>query len=159
MVIAQQPNMPITQVENTTNISTGEADVANAQRRSGSRGTRSRNGGSASWRKPKLTTRKHKPIWPATRLLIAKEEVSQQEYDQVVRRRQGAGGCGAASQARLQSAAQIVDQKRAQLARSGEPVAQYRRNAPRAACDSARDRAIGAGQRAKLRKRKWNKRN
>ncbi len=31
MVIAQQPNVPITQVENTTNISSGEADVANAR--------------------------------------------------------------------------------------------------------------------------------
>ncbi len=31
MVIGQEPNVPITQVENTTNISSGEADVATAR--------------------------------------------------------------------------------------------------------------------------------
>jgi membrane fusion protein (multidrug efflux system) len=31
MVLAQEPNIPITEVENTTNISTGEAGVANAR--------------------------------------------------------------------------------------------------------------------------------
>ena len=41
MVFAQQPNVPLTEVENVTNISTGEADVATAQAALGGRRARS----------------------------------------------------------------------------------------------------------------------
>ena len=82
-VTAQQPNIPITQVENTANISTSEAGVTTAQavlaaaehdRPDTSRRTSFRSGSEQrqSASEPDLARYK---------ILIANEEVSRQEYD------------------------------------------------------------------------------
>jgi membrane fusion protein (multidrug efflux system) len=64
------------------------------------------------------------------KLLIAKEEVSQQEYDQIVAAAKAQAATVEANQASLQSSAQTVDQRRAQLSEAESRLAQYRRTAP-----------------------------
>ncbi len=64
------------------------------------------------------------------KLLIAKEEVSQQEYDQIAATAKAQAATVTANEAALQSAAQIVDQRRAQLEEAQSRLAQYERNAP-----------------------------
>ncbi len=129
MVIAQEPNVPITQVENTTNISGGEADVANA--RAGlSAAERDRETAEAQLAESEANNAKAQADLVRYKLLIAKEEVSQQEYDQILAAAKAQAAAVAGSQASLQSSAQVVDQKRAQLAQVESRLAQYRRNAP-----------------------------
>ncbi|HZS56079.1 MAG TPA: HlyD family secretion protein [Bryobacteraceae bacterium] len=129
LVIAQQPNIPITQVENTTNISTGEADVANAQAAL-SAAERDRESDAARLTEAEANNARAQADLARYKLLIAKEEVSQQEYDQVVAAAKAQQATVAAAEATLQSAAQIVDQRRAQLAQAQSKLAQYRNNAP-----------------------------
>ncbi|MBV8895076.1 MAG: HlyD family secretion protein [Acidobacteriaceae bacterium] len=129
MVVAQEPNVPITQVENTTNISTGEADVANAQAALAA-AERDRESDAAKVSEAEANNARAQADLARYKLLIAKEEVSQQEYDQVVAAAKAQAATVAASEATLQSAGQTVDQRRAQLAETQTRLAQYRRNAP-----------------------------
>lgn len=129
MVVAQQPNVPITQVENTTNISTGEADVANAQAALAA-AQRDRDSDAAKLAQAEANNAKAQADLARYKLLIAKEEVSQQEYDQVVATAKAQEANVTASNATVQSADQTVDQRRAQLAEAQSRLAQYRRTAP-----------------------------
>lgn len=129
LVIAQQPNVPITQVENATNISTGEADVANAQAALGA-AERDRESAAAKVAESEANNAKAQADLARYKVLIAKEEVSAQEYDQIVAAAKSQSAAVQASQASLQAAAQTVDQRRAQLQEAQSRLAQYRRNAP-----------------------------
>lgn len=129
LVIAQQPNVPITQVENVTNISTGEAGVANS-RAALAAAEQDRDSAEAKLTESEANNAKAQADLARYQILIAKEEVSQQEYDQIVAAAKAQKATVAANQASLQSAAQTVDQRRAQLAESESRLAQYRRNAP-----------------------------
>ncbi len=129
MVVAQQPNIPITQVENTTNISTGEADVANA-RAALAAAERDRDSDAAKLAQAEANNAKAQADLARYKLLVAKEEVSQQEYDQVVATAKAQEANVAASKATLEAAGQTVDQRRAQLAEAQSRLAQYQRNAP-----------------------------
>jgi membrane fusion protein (multidrug efflux system) len=129
MVIAQQPNVPITQVENTTNILAGEADVANAQAAL-SAAERDRETSAAHLAEAEANNARAQADLQRYKLLVAKEEVSQQEYDQVVATAKAQAATVVASQSSLQSAGQLVDQRRAQLAQAQSRLIQYQRNAP-----------------------------
>ncbi|HZQ51401.1 MAG TPA: HlyD family secretion protein [Bryobacteraceae bacterium] len=129
MVFAQQPNVPITQVENTTNVSTGEAGVANA-RAALAAAERDRDSAEAKLDESEATNARAQADLSRYKILIAKEEVSQQEYDQVVAAAKSQAATVKANQAGLQAASQTVDQRRAQLAEAESRLAQYRRNAP-----------------------------
>ena len=130
MVIAQQPNVPITQVENTTNISGAEADVANAQAALAA-AERDRESSAARLAEAEANNAKAQSDLARYKILIEKEEVSQQEYDQVVAAAKAQAASVAAAEATLQSSGQIVDQRRAQLAQVQSRLTQYERNAPR----------------------------
>jgi membrane fusion protein (multidrug efflux system) len=65
------------------------------------------------------------------KLLIAKEEVSQQEYDQIAATAKAQAATVLANQAGVQSAQRVIDQRRAQLQQSQSRLEQYRHNAPR----------------------------
>ncbi len=82
-VVAQQPNVPITQVENTTNILSAEADVANAQA-AFIAAQRDRESSAAHLAEAQANEAKTQADLARYKLLIAKEEVSEQEYDQIV---------------------------------------------------------------------------
>ncbi len=130
MVFAQVPNVPITRLENTTNISTGNAEVANAQAAL-SAAQHDRQSSAAKLTESEANNARAQADLDRYRLLIAKEEVSQQEYDQIVAAAKAQAATVLANQAGLQSAAQIVDQRRAQLLQAQSRLDQYQSNAPR----------------------------
>ncbi len=129
MVIAQQPNVPITQVENVTNISTGGADVANA-RAALAAAQRDREASAAKVTEAEANSARAQADLARYKLLIAKEEVSEQEYDQIVAAAKAQAASLVSTQASLEAAAQTVDQRRAQLEEMESRLAQYRRTAP-----------------------------
>jgi membrane fusion protein (multidrug efflux system) len=128
-VAAQEPNIPITQVENTTNISTGEANVANttASLRAAERDLET---AQAKLKESQANLAKSQADLARYKILIAKEEVSQQEYDQIVATAKAQEATVAGNEAALQSAAQLIDQRRAQLAESQSKLLQSQRNGP-----------------------------
>ncbi|MBV9499356.1 MAG: HlyD family secretion protein [Acidobacteriaceae bacterium] len=129
MVIAQRPNVPITQVENTTNISSAEADVANARAALGA-AERDRETAQAKLTESEANNARAQADLARYKLLIAKEEISQQEYDQIAATAKAQQATVLGNQAALGSSAQIVDQRRAQLAQAESKLAQYRSTAP-----------------------------
>ena len=81
-VTAQRPNIPITQEENTQNISGGEADVANAEAAIGV-AERDRESAAARLAEAQANAAKAQADLARYTVLIKNEEVSQQEFDQV----------------------------------------------------------------------------
>lgn len=129
MVFAQQPNVPLTEVENVTNISTGEADVANAQAALAA-AERDRESYAAKLAEAEANAAKAQADLRRYKQLIAKEEVSQQEYDQVAASADAQQAVVASSRADLEAAAHVIDQRRAQLAQAKTKLAQSRHSAP-----------------------------
>jgi len=129
MVFAQQPNVPLTEVENVTNISTGEADVATAQAALAA-AERDRESYAAKLAEAEANAARARADLGRYKQLIAKEEVSQQEYDQVAASANAQQAVVARSRADLEVAAQVIDQRRAQLAQVQSKLAQSRRSAP-----------------------------
>lgn len=130
MVIAQQPNVPITEVENTTNISAGTADVANAEAALAA-AEHDRESSAAKLAESEANNARAQADFARYKLLIAKEEVSQQEYDQILAAAKAQAATVAANQAGLQSAARTVDGRKAQLEQAQSKLTQYQHNAPR----------------------------
>ncbi len=130
MVIAQEPNIPITQVESTTNISTSGAEVTNAEAALAA-AERDRESAAARLAEAEANNARAQADLARYKLLIAKEEVSQQEFDQILATAKAQAASVAASQAGLQSAARTVDGRQAQLQQSQSRLEQYRHNAPR----------------------------
>lgn len=129
MVIAQEPNVPITQVENTTNISSAQAEVANA-RAAVSVAQRDQEAAGAKLAASQANNAKAQADLARYKILIAKEEVSQQEYDQIAAAAKAQAATVTADQASLGSARQVVAQKRALLAQAESKLAQFQHNAP-----------------------------
>jgi membrane fusion protein, multidrug efflux system len=129
MVVAERPNIPITEVENVTNISTGEADVANTQAALAA-AERDRDSAAARVVEAEANNEKAQADLARYKLLIAKEEVSQQEYDQIVAAAKAQAATLASNQASLAAAVHTVDQRRAQLLQAQSRLTQYRRTAP-----------------------------
>ena len=129
MVVAERPNIPITEVENVTNISTGEAEVANTEAALAS-AERDRDSAAAKVVEAEANSAKAQADLARYKLLIAKEEVSQQEYDQVVAAAKAQAAALMSNQASVAAAKHTVDQRRAQLLESQSRLAQYRRTAP-----------------------------
>ena len=129
MVIGQQPNVPITQVENSTNVTTGEADVANAQAAL-SVAERDRESAAATLAQSEANSAKAQADLERYKVLIAKEEVSAQEYDQIVATAKAQAAAVKANEANLQAGVQTVAQRGAQLQESESKLGQARRNGP-----------------------------
>lgn len=129
MVIAQQPNVPITRVENVTNITAAQADVVNAQAALAA-AKHDQEGAAAKLSESEANNARAQADLARYKLLIAKEEVSEQEYDQIASTAKAQQATVAANRASLEAAAQTVDQRRAQLDQARSRLAQYQRNAP-----------------------------
>lgn len=129
MVIAERPNLPITQVENITNISGGEAEVANAEAALAA-AERDRDSSAAKVVEAEATNARAQADLARYKILIAKEEVSQQEFDQIAAASKSQAATLLATRAALLSSERTVDGRRAQLAQAQSRLAQYRRNAP-----------------------------
>ena len=129
MVFAQQPNVPLTQVENVTNISSGEAEVANAKAALAA-AQRDRESLAAKLVEAQANGAKAQADLGRYKQLIAKEEVSQQEYDQAAASANAQDAIVASSRADLEASAHVIDQRRAQLAQAETKLAQSRHSAP-----------------------------
>ncbi len=129
MVFEQQPNVPITQVQNSTNISGAEADLANAQAALAT-AERDVETAKAELAEAQANNDKAQSDLARYKTLIAKEEVSQQEFDATASAARAQSAAVAAAQATVESDLQIVNQKRAQLAQSQSRLMQYQSNAP-----------------------------
>ena len=129
MVFAQQPNVPITQVENTANISGGEADVDNATAAIAA-AQHDLDSARAKLAQAQANSDKAQSDLARYKILIAKEEVSQQDYDSADPNAKAQAAAVAAAQATIESDTQIVKQRQAQLAQVESKLIQYRRSAP-----------------------------
>jgi len=127
-VSAQQPNVPITQAENVTNLSSGEAQVASS-RAALETAERDRDTARARLAESEALNTRAQADFERYKLLIAKDEVSQQEYDQIVATAKSQAATVAANQAALSAAEHTVDQRRAQVAESQARLAQYQKTA------------------------------
>lgn len=129
MVTAQRPNLPITQVENTTNISTAEASVASA-RAALAAAEHDRDTVSARLAEAEANNARAQADLARYKVLIGAEEVSQQEYDQVAAAAKAQAANVAGSRSAVASATGIVEQRQAQLNEAQSRLNQYRRTAP-----------------------------
>ena len=127
-VTAQQPNIPITEVENITNVASGEANVANA-RAAFEAAQHDRDSASARLAEAEANNARAQADLARYKILIAHEEVSQQEYDQVAATAAAQAATVSASQAALASAGRIVAQRRAQVDEAASRLQQYRQTA------------------------------
>jgi membrane fusion protein (multidrug efflux system) len=129
MVAAQQPNIPITQVESLTSISTAEADVATAQ---AAEAVADRDRATAAARVAEAKANYTKALQDLDRykILIAKEEISQQDFDQAAATAKAQSAAVDVSEAALESEARTVDQRKSETAAAVSRLAQAKRNAP-----------------------------
>ncbi len=145
-VTAQQPNIPITQVENTANISTSEAGVTTAQAVLAA-AEHDRDTAAARLSEAEANNAKAQADLARYKILIANDEVSRQEYDQVEAAAKAQAANVAASRSAVESAARIVDQRRSQVDEAKTRVTQYRQNAPQqVAIRQASVRSLQASQ-------------
>jgi len=128
-VTAQRPNVPITQIETSTNITAAEADVANAEAAVGV-AERDRESAAARLAEAQANAAKAHSDLERYTLLIKNEEVSQQEFDQVAATAKAQDATVAANRAAVEAAGRTVEQRQAQLAQVKSRLSQYQRNAP-----------------------------
>lgn len=130
MVTEQRPSVPITQVQNLTNITSAEAGVANAKAALEA-AQRDRQSYAAKLAASQATNAKAQADVERYRPLVKKQEISQQAFEQAVAEAKADAAAVAANKAALEAAAQIIDQRKAQLKQAQSQLAQYRRVAPR----------------------------
>jgi membrane fusion protein, multidrug efflux system len=126
---ALRPNVPITEVETSTNISGAEADIANAMAAVGV-AQRDRDSAEARLTEAEANAAKAHSDLERYSLLIKNDEVSKQEYDQVAATVKAQDAAVAANRGAVGAAGRVVEQRQAQLALAKSRLAQYQRNAP-----------------------------
>jgi membrane fusion protein (multidrug efflux system) len=129
MVSAQQPNIPITLVDNSSNISGSEADLENSQAALAA-AERDVETAKAHLLEAQANNEKAQSDLERYKTLIAKEEVSKQEYDAAVSTAKAQAAAVGVAQSTIAADLQIVNQKRALVAQAQSRLQQYRRNAP-----------------------------
>ena len=125
MVTAQQPNVPIAEVETSANVTGAEADVANAEAAI-AQTERDRDAAAAKLTEAEANNVRAQADLARYKILIANEEVSQQEYDQIAATAAAQAANVVSNRASVEAAARLVDQKRAQLAQVRTRLLQYR---------------------------------
>jgi membrane fusion protein (multidrug efflux system) len=129
LVQAQRPNIPITQVQNLTGISTADADVATA-RAAEAVAESQRATAEAKLAETKANYSKALQDLERDKILIAKEEISQQEYDQADSAAKAQAAAVQADEASLQAMVRTVEQKKSETAAAVSRLNQARSNAP-----------------------------
>jgi membrane fusion protein (multidrug efflux system) len=143
-IAAQNPNVPITQTGNETNISTGqaqvqtgEAAVASAEHDAAAALGRQREA-EAQLRQAEANNAKAQADLERYQALVAKDEIPRTQFDQIVAASKAQSAAVDSAQASVEvnrsaaeSSARMVDQRRSQLAESRTRLAQSNSNAPR----------------------------
>ena len=128
-VAFQQPNIPITHAENTANVSSAEAGVADAVA-TVSAAEHDADSAAARLAEAEANNAKAQSDLARYKILIANEEVSQQEFDQIEATAKAQSANVAAARSSLASANRVVDQRKAQLQQAQSRLGQYQKTAP-----------------------------
>jgi membrane fusion protein (multidrug efflux system) len=127
-VSAQQPNVPITQAENTANVAGAEASVANAEAAVGV-AQHDRDTATARLAEAEANNARAQSDLARYKILISKEEVSRQEYDQIEAAAKAQAANVQAARSAVESSGRVVDQKKAQVVEAQSRLRQYRQTA------------------------------
>ncbi len=143
------PNVPITATTNQSSITSTEADISNAEAGISS-AERDHDADLARLREAQANNARDKSDLARYKILVAKEEVSQQDYDDKLAAVEASNALVQSLQAMAESAAHVVDQRRAALRSVQVKLQQVQTNAPqemeirRAAVQSAQATALAA---------------
>jgi len=127
-VLIQQPNIPITRVESGVSVSSAEAGVDSAQAVLAA-AEHDRDSAVAKLTEAEANNARAQADLARYKILIANEEVSQQEYDQVEAEAKSRAATVAASRANAESGGRVVEQRRAQVQEATNQLYQYRSTA------------------------------
>jgi membrane fusion protein, multidrug efflux system len=127
---AQNPNVPITQLSNSSTVEMDEATVVNAQAAVAS-AEQDYTSNLAKLRQAEANNRKSQADLVRYKKLADEQEISQSDYDQYVANAASQQADVEASQAAADSYARIVDQRKAQLRQEQTKLAEDKTNSPR----------------------------
>jgi membrane fusion protein (multidrug efflux system) len=126
---AEQPNVPVTETTNQTNIANASSEVTGSE--AGVEGAeRDYEAALAKIRESEANNAKAQLDVERYRPLAEKDEIPKEQFDQVVATAKALAATVTANQAAAASARRQVDQRRAQLRESEQRAEETRRNAP-----------------------------
>jgi membrane fusion protein, multidrug efflux system len=129
-VTAEVPNVSITETSNQTTVSTSEADIANAQAAIAA-AERDYEAGEAKVHEAEANSVKAEADVARYKMLVDKDEVSKQEYDQAVAAAKATAATVASARASAAASQSVVKQRQAQLAQTESRLSEARVNGPR----------------------------
>ena len=127
---AEQPNVPVTEVTNQTNIATASADVESAQAGVAA-AQRDYDASVAKIQEAEANSAKAQSDVARYRPLADKDEVPREQYDQVVANAKALAATVEANRASAQAALQQVEQRKAELVEAQRRSEEAQKNAPR----------------------------
>ncbi len=148
-IVAGQANIPITSTTTQTTIETARSEVANAQA-SLAEAQRDHDQETAKLAEAQFNNTKAQADLARYRMLVAKDEVSHEEFDQRVAAAEAAAARVRAQEAALAGARKVIDQRRATVETANARFNQAQSNAPqqvraqRAGVDAQRAQAEAA---------------
>ena len=128
-VRATNPNVPITETSNRATVSSTEADLANAEA-AVSAAERDHEAAEADLRQAEANSAKAQADVVRYQPLVAKDEVSREQYDQMVATAKAQAAVVDSRRAAAAAAQKTVDQRNASLTQTRARVAEARDNAP-----------------------------
>jgi len=129
LVAVAQPNVPITSVTTATTVSTSTVDIASA-RAAVAGAQRDYESAVADVRKTEADSVKAQADLTRYKMLIAKDEISQQQYDQAVASANATLADVEAKRATAAAAAQEIEQQQAKLQQAQTRQLEAQRNRP-----------------------------
>jgi membrane fusion protein, multidrug efflux system len=128
-VLAQQPNVPIAKVESGTNVSSAQAQLAGAQAALAS-AEMDHQSALARLAEAEANNTKAQADLARYQALVSKSEVSQRDFDQVEAAAKAQDANLLANRASADSAARVVEQRKAQVQETQSRLEQYRNTSP-----------------------------
>jgi membrane fusion protein (multidrug efflux system) len=128
-VAAVRPNVPITSVTTETTVSTSSVDIT-AARAAVSGAQRDYQSAVADTRKAEADNVKAQADLARYKQLVAKDEISQQQYDQAVASANSAAANVEAKRATAEAAAQAIEEQQARLQQAQTKELEAQRNRP-----------------------------
>ena len=145
---AANPSIGITQTTSETTVSTSQAEILQAQAGIGA-AQRDYQSDLAKLRDAEANSAKAQADLARYKLLVAKDEVSREEYDQKVAAAQSAAAMVEGARERAAASQQVIDQRKAILMQAQSRLQQARQNAPRqVAVQEANVQSQRAGEQA-----------
>ncbi len=129
-VNAEVPNVSITETSNQTTVSTSEADITNAQATIAA-AERDYEAGVAKVHEAEANSAKAEADVARYKMLVDKDEVSKQEYDQAVAAGKATAATVASARASAAASQSVVAQRQAQLAQTQSRLSEAQTNGPR----------------------------